>query len=889
MMILRSLALLSLLCSLACTQAEPSVDAGSVDAGVADAGPEDAGRQTIGPNPCDCTGLQRCDPEFLDCVEPEVCEEDEDCRGARICVRGGCYDCWGEELAACVGGQLCSNDGTCQSAAQCEDAYDCIDGLSCGEDLRCGPPEPCDADELEPNNRPLEARRIGSVHKGLWTCGQGDWYKVRLRKRAVMVRLRASNGALDPNNLPMVTIYDGAARRPLAVGAQEGTRVIAALLGEPIGQDVLVHVLSPEAFRYDLSIKHLNDFCPVIDAEPNNTSSMALPVLLGAETLGSLCGATEEEDDVDLYQVSVAEGQRIGFMLEQGGANEVYLSLRDAEGALLGEELTLSERTTRGELGVAAQAGTAFVALRGQGAAYRLRIGLFGAAGDCRDDAQEPDDQPDFAQALGGDPVEGVLCPSSTDHLAFDAQGDDGLHLVVTEEQGTGSSWILRSPSGQAIGLQRRPDGLRLDRQRMGEPGRYLLIGSGGAQRSTYRVELELVAGGACTPDFRDPQDDQRAGATELSMNAGSSIYTACADADWFRVTLPSGSGRVSLRRFSSTSVPLSMELFAAESDNPVASTQVAGSEGDLEFSLEQGGEYYLRVLGDANVSTRYQVMIMGPPPSNDTCASPEAIRLRRGEPQVLMGTTEGAHHNAESACGGSRAGDVQYFVQVPEGGGIVRFELETLANEQGRRYDHLISLNRLCGEASELLCDDDSQSNYNDRIEAQLDAGIYTLTVDTLSSFSGGSPFRLTASIGAVDERLPLIAPGDGCSANIPTLPLPENERGTIRVASTSEGLSDSARGSCGFTIEGRDAFFAFELSAAAAVRAEVPYAGRSTLYLRAAACTLPVDLACNLSWRGNQTLALGNLPAGRYVLIYDRMSNLDGPFTLSLTLSDP
>ena len=82
----------------------------------------------------------------------------------------------------------------------------------------------------------------------------------------------------------MVTIYDGAARRPLAVGAQRA-RVIAALLGEPIGQDVLVHVLSPEGLRYDLSIKHLNDFCPVIDAEPNNTSSMALPVLLGAETL----------------------------------------------------------------------------------------------------------------------------------------------------------------------------------------------------------------------------------------------------------------------------------------------------------------------------------------------------------------------------------------------------------------------------------------------------------------------------------------------------------------------------------------------------------------------------------------------------------------------------
>ena len=874
---------------LACPQAEPVVDAGPADAGITDTGPIDTGRQTIGNNPCDCTGIQRCDPEFLDCIEPEVCEEDEDCRGARICVRGGCYDCWGEELAACVGGQLCSNEGECQSSAQCEDEYDCVDGLSCGEDLRCGPPEPCDDDELEPNNRPLEARRIGSVHKGLWTCGQGDWYKVRLRKRALMVRLRASNGDIDPVNMPMITIFDAAARRPLAAGAQEGNRVIAAVLGEPIGEDLLINVLAPEAFRYDLSIKHLDNFCPVIDAEPNQTSSLALPLMLGAETQGSLCGATPEEDDLDLYQVNAAEGQRIGFMLEQGGAEQVFISLRNQAGDILGREITLSGRNSRGELGIAAQTGTVYVGLRGKNAAYRLRIGLFGAAGTCEDDDQEPDDQPDFAQALGQEAVAGVLCPRSVDHLAFDAQGDDGLHLTVTETAGSGSSWLLRSPSGQAIALQRRGESLRLDRQRMGEPGRYMLIGTGGAERSEYRIEMELVAGGACTPDFRDPLDNTREQATTLELNTGSNIYTACDDADWFQMTLPSGVGRVSLRRFSSTATPISMELFAANSDTPIASTQVASSEGDLEFELNQPGDYQLRILGDAHVSNRYQIMAMGAPPSNDTCASPQAIRLNRNEPQILMGTTEGAHHNAESACGGSRAGDVQYFVQIPEGGGLVRFELETLANEQGRRYDHLLSLNRLCGEASELLCDDDSQSNYHDRIEAQLDAGIYTLTVDTLSSFSGGSPFRLTASIGAIDEQLTLIAPGDGCGPNIPLIPLPQGERGQLTIASTSEGLSDSARGSCGFTLEGRDAFFAFELSAPAQVQAEVPYAGRSALYLRPAACTLPVDLACNFTWRGSQTLSIGNLPAGRYVLIYDRMSNLDGPFTLSLTLSDP
>ena len=277
-------------------------------------------------------------------------------------------------------------------------------------------------------------------------------------------------------------------------------------------------------------------------------------------------------------------------------------------------------------------------------------------------------------------------------------------------------------------------------------------------------------------------------------MNAGSSIYTARADADWLCVTPPSGLRPGQPQALLVDERPLlSMELFAAESDNPAASTQVAGSEGDLEAARAR------RVLPARARGRQRQHPISGHDHGLRRATTPARHPRRSGSAAASLcahGDTEGAHHNAgESACGGSRAGDVQYFVQVPEGGGIVRFELETLANEQGRRYDHLISLNRLCGEASELLCDDDLQSNHNDRIEAQLDAGIYTLTVDTLSSFSGGSPFRLTASIGAVDERLPLIAPGDGCSANIPTLPLPDNERGTIRVASTSEGLSDSAR----------------------------------------------------------------------------------------------
>ena len=219
----------------------------------------------------------------------------------------------------------------------------------------------------------------------------------------------------------------------------------------------------------------------------------------------------------------------------------------------------------------------------------------------------------------------------------------------------------------------------------------------------------------------------------------------------------------------------------------------------------------------------------------------------------------------------------------------MVNFALQSLADDQGRRTDHLLSLSRFCGEASELLCDDDSGGSFSDRLEVDLEAGIYTLTVDSMSSFSAGAPFNLTASVGAVEERPPFVAASDGCGVDIATIPLPDGERGTVVIRSSMEGLSDSARGSCGFQMDSRDAFFAFELSAPAQVTAAVPYAGRSAFYLRPAACSLPVDLACNFSWRGNQNLNLGTLPAGRYVLVYDRMNTMDGPFTLSMTLSDP
>jgi hypothetical protein len=873
----------------ACTGGS-GTDAGPVDAGVADAGVSDTGRNTIGQNPCGCTGLQSCEPEFLDCIEPEDCEEDEDCRGSRICVRGGCYDCWGDELAACVGGQLCSDDGACQSRARCRDEFDCIDGLACSAEGRCSAPEPCDADTLEPNDRPEEARRVAGVRKGLWSCMIGDWYKVRLRKRAVKVLLRGANGPLEPANLPIISIFDGAARRALAVGGFEAGQMVAALLGEPIGDDILVHIVSPEPLRYDLAIKHSDDFCPVIDAEPNNAPDLALDTILGSEFVGSLCPVGDDEEDFDVYRLPLRDQQRVGFMIEQGGAERIHLGLLDAAGTVIGDEIAVSGRQGRGLMAVIPDGvREVFVRLRGAGSAYRLRLGLFDQPPGCSDDEREPDDSEDFAQPIGSEAIAGVLCPGTLDHMTFNAQAEDGLHLRVVEAGANAAQWRLRTPTGQLLALSRSGDVLVLDRERMGRSGRYILIASGGSERSTYEVQVTLVAGGACTGDNRDPGDDRRDQATPLRRHQASGIFNACDDPDWFTIELPAGPGRVRLRRFGRVEAPVTVELFAPGAELPVAAATILANEGFLDFEVDAAATYDLRILGNAHQTGRYQLLVLGPPPTNNTCASPIAIRLDRDGGQLFQGTTRAAHDNAESSCGGGRAADVFYFVQVPDGGGVVTFELESLADDEGPRADHILSLARLCGEASEIACTDDNIAPYQDRLVLDLDAGIYTLIVDTASSFAAGSSFRLTASIGAVADRWPFVAAADGCGAGIPSIPLPPGERGTVTIRSTTEGLSDSARGSCGFSTESRDAFFAFDLSAPARVHVNVPYAGRSILYIRPAACNLPVDLACRMSWRGDQSLAVGTLPTGRYVIIYDRMNAADGPFSLILTLSDP
>ena len=99
---MRLLAALSLLLIAACPG--PPVEPPASDAGgeILDSGPAEIDAGPEEPNPCGCVESQSCSIEFLDCEEPEVCEEDGDCVGERICVQGNCYDCWGGERAACT-------------------------------------------------------------------------------------------------------------------------------------------------------------------------------------------------------------------------------------------------------------------------------------------------------------------------------------------------------------------------------------------------------------------------------------------------------------------------------------------------------------------------------------------------------------------------------------------------------------------------------------------------------------------------------------------------------------------------------------------------------------------------------------------------------------------
>ena len=893
---MRLLAAFSLLLVVACPQAPvepPAEDAGELpfDGGspVVDAGPE-------APNPCGCPETQSCAVEFLDCEEPEVCEDDGDCIGERICVQGSCYDCWGGERAACTGNQRCSREGECHEPAVCRADEDCFEGLRCVEGL-CEGPDPCDHDGLEPNNLPEFARRVAGVRKGLWACHQPDWYKIRVRAKAVTVKMRLTwEQEMDPPVPDMPPAVDmrfySADGRPMAaeVNEREDGILHATVFGAPEGEDLMLLVTGPMGpVRYDLAIEQRNDFCPTVDTEPNQSIELATMIPYGQPVEGSLCALPGEAEDRDVYAVSLLPGQRVGFVVENRGGSVVEVAMVNAAGRVLGAPVAVATRQGRGLLPVLTAeqigaSGVAWVRLRGVGAVYSITFALFQIPANCEDDGDEPDDQPAFSVALDG-VREGVLCPGSPDYSEINLQARDGVKAEVVSVDGSAAGWRLTGPNGQNWPFQASPDGFVLNLEHAPMAGAYQIVGLPGAEVSAYRLRAEAVPGGLCLPDGRDPGDDTVDGANRLAENSSTAFQNACADDDWFLIPSELGrQGRLRIRRFSNQERNIFMDLFVPDDPNPVASGVSRGSYGDLEFVGAADGDHHLRIRGAADQTLRYQLQLLGPPPANDLCANPQAIRnLVPGEEQVFTGTTAGAHDNTQSRCGGVQAGDVQYLVRVPEGGGVLRFALEPSPGA-----NLMLSLATHCG-GEELYCDNDGGAGINDLLEADLDGGIYALSVDTRSSFAVGGDFTLRVNMTGPETRAPFVHGADGCTGTLPVIPMPENELGLSIIRSSFEGLGDASSGSCGFNLAGADGFFRLSLQQARRVRLEVPSSGRMAIYVRLADCRLPVDMACQMTWSGGAILNVGVLPAGDYTVVVDSLEDRGDPFRLFTTLSEP
>ncbi len=890
------LAIFSLFLLIGCPQAPVETPATDGGMDLPDSGPPavDAGFQA--PNPCGCAEVQTCAVEFLDCLEPEICEEDSDCIGERICVQGSCYDCWGGERAACTGNQRCSREGECHEPAVCREDEDCFEGLRCVEGI-CEGPDPCDYDALEPNNLAEFARRVAGVRKDLWVCNQPDWYKVRVRAKAVTVKLRVTwQQEMDPPVPDMppaldVRFFDANGRPiPAEVMTREDGVLSTTIFGAPEGDDLSMQIRGVfGSVRYDLAVEQRNDFCPTVDIEPNQSTELATIIPYGESVEGSLCALPGEAEDRDVYAVSLLAGQRVGFVVENRGGAMVEVAMVNAEGRVLGAPVRVDGRQGRGLLPVLTEAqlgasGIAWVRLRGVDAVYSITFALFQVPVGCEDDADEPDDQPAFSVALNG-VREGILCPGSPDYSEINLQPQDGLKVEVVSVEGAAAGWRLAGPNGQNWQFQASPDGFRLNLENAPMAGAYQIIGLPSGDSSRYRLRAEAVPGGLCLPDTRDPADDEIEGANRLAENSSTAFQNACADDDWFLIPSSLGrQGRLRIRRFSNQDRNIFMDLFAPGDSNPIASGVSRGSYGDLEFVGAVDGDHHLRIRGAADQTLRYQLQLLGPPPINDLCANPQAIRdLVPGEEQVFTGTTAGAHDNTQSRCGGVQAGDVQYLVRVPEGGGVIRFGLEPSPG-----VNLMLSLTTHCG-GDELYCDNDGGVGLNDLLEADLDAGIYALSVDTRSSFAVGGDFTLRVSMTGPETRAPFVHGADGCTGTLPDIPLPQNQLGESILRSTFEGLGDASSGSCGFNLAGADGFFRLSLQEARRVQLEVPSSGRMAIYVRLADCRLPVDMACQMTWSGNASLNAGVLPAGDYTVVVDSLEDRGDPFRLFTTLSEP
>jgi hypothetical protein len=245
----------------------------------------------------------------------------------------------------------------------------------------------------------------------------------------------------------------------------------------------------------------------------------------------------------------------------------------------------------------------------------------------------------------------------------------------------------------------------------------------------------------------------------------------------------------------------------------------------------------------------------VGTVPSNDTCAG--AINVGSGG--TFSGTTCGASSETSSGCGGSGP-DVYYTMTLSSRSDV------SINTCSGTSFDSVLHIRSGGCPGTEVVCNDDG-CGVQSTITTTLDAGTYTIVVDSFGSTTG--PFSLSVTI------TPSGPPNDTCSA-------PTALTVGTAVTGTTVGANHNYTGSCGGS--GPDIVYRFTLGSTSDFFAAVVATSSwdPVVYI---STTCGSSSYCNDDWGGgglSSALEVDGLPAGTYYLVVDGLGSSSGTFIL-------
>lgn len=294
-------------------------------------------------------------------------------------------------------------------------------------------------------------------------------------------------------------------------------------------------------------------------------------------------------------------------------------------------------------------------------------------------------------------------------------------------------------------------------------------------------------------------------------------------------------------------------------------------------------GEYYVVVDGYGNDGGAFTLAATGQdvPSVDELCQ--QAATLTAGQP--IQGDTSREVDGFQASCAGRAPGPERVFrLDLPQ-------ESRVQATLETPNYDGALYIRRACAQAnSEIVCNDDTDSQRQARVNTVLPAGAYFVYADGFNAGASG-PFTLQVDTAPVAGSG---VTGDAC-ADAQTLSI---GAGSTPTQGNLHAARDDVQTPCGGGADTADVVYRVDVTSRGRLKVWFPYmddslrenGGLVVQIARACSSTAANNsLACRALEVGDSSAAEAVVTPGTYYVIVDAArARMFGRFTINAALED-